>query len=135
MPKTMFIGLVMLVSLMAPPAFAAAPMGPPAAAVDYFSTQSQVYWQQRTGRAVCRPNVTWARLPGPVAAVAEIGGCDVWLNDLYDLSFRRDWELLCGTIWHELGHLAGLGHDPRDPVMRPAGPEWGTCPWIRGRRR
>jgi hypothetical protein len=111
--------LIAALFALAAPAPATARMGQ-AAMLEQFEAMGQTFWAER-GVAVCDDPVAHVTpLPEHVAGV-QADGCRYWLSTtLVRQAVRERWrpgrsgdsnrEELCATVFHELGHTAGLGH-------------------------
>lgn len=92
------------------------------------------FWGDRGVHVPCHPVAipgADAQMPvdgwGNTVAMAATTGCRVLISYMA-LGERRDEpELYCGSVVHEVGHLAGLGHTPTG-VMSPK-QNWDDLPW------
>jgi hypothetical protein len=122
-----------LIFTLASPAVASADTSTISPMVGKFVAMGETFWQERGVQPCPSPVVVRGSLEseGADGAVQADDSCRIWVSDtLIRDAEREKWrsrrggdslrEELCTTIFHELGHTAGLQHTPTG-LMSPIG--------------
>lgn len=144
MVRALLVSLVAAAALTAAPAAASATA--PTTLIRTFMEMGTEFWAAR-GVPVCDnpvPHVT--ELPDEAAGL-QAEGCQFWLSaTLVRRAGRERWRRgqggdsyradLCTTVFHELGHTAGLQHTPTGLMSEIAPEPPGECvQWVKRQER
>jgi hypothetical protein len=111
-----------------------------------FTAMGVEFWQHRDVSMCPNPEAGVTPLPEMDAGV-QGNGCRFWISStLVRQAARERWrphtggdsvrEELCATVFHELGHVAGLGHTTSGLMSPMGGPVPFECvQWVRHRER